>query len=375
MFHGVTEAPQTGGQPMIYIGMDVHHKSTTFCIQDQKGKELLLESCPTNFDGLRESLGTWFAEYPGAVVGMESCSKAFLVSGIVADLGGAPRVFPADEVAKKTRSKKKKTDKRDAQDLCTNMRTGALVREVCLPPMPMRRLRSVLKGRQLQVKIQVQARNAAKAVLREYGLAMATGSLDTDSAWRKRLAQPMSRVAQQLLQTFFSTFQLAQIQINDLTKLALKLGEQNPSFDVVQTIPGVGPITRLALAAHLFDIQRFGSGKKVTAYVGLCPSSYDSGDRERRGRITREGPGLLRALLVECAQQASRRKNPLNPFYRRFVVKHGYKKAMVAIAAKLCRLVYGLVKRGESFSAEALGVKWDNEKGCYGLDSKRQKAA
>jgi transposase len=374
MFHGVTEALQTGGQPMIYIGMDVHHKSTTFCIQDQKGEELLLESCPTTFDGFRESLGALFAEYPGAPVGMESCSKAFLVSGIVADLGAEARVFPADEVAKKTRSKKKKTDKRDAQDLCTNMRTGALLREVCLPPMPMRRLRSVLRGRQLQVNIQTQARNAAKAILREYGLGQATGSLDSEPAWRKRLAQPMSKVVRQMMQTLFCTFQLAQEQINELTKLAVELGKENPSFDVVQTIPGVGPITRLALAAHLFDIQRFGSGKKVTAYVGLCPSSYDSGDRERRGRITREGPALLRASLVECAQQASRRKNPLNPFYRRFIVKHGHKKAMVAIAAKLCRLVYGL-KRGESFSPEALGVKWDNKKGCYALDSKKQKAA
>ncbi len=94
----------------------------------------------------------------------------------------------------------------------------------------------------------------------------------------------------------------------------------------------------------------------MTAYVGLCPSSYDSGDRERKGRITREGPGLLRALLVECAQHARKRKNPLNPYYRRWVEKHGANKAKVAVAAKLCRIVHALLKRSEGFSPEALGV-------------------
>ena len=178
-----------------------------------------------------------------------------------------------------------------------------------------------------------------------------------------------------MLQAHFFSFQLARQQSDELTEMAFELGKTNRSFEVAQSIPGVGDVTRLALAAHLFDIGRFSNGKQVTAYVGLCPSSYDSGDRERKGRITREGPSLLRALLVESAQQASKPKNPLNPFYRRYVVKHGNKKAKVAIAAKLCRIIYGLVKRGEKFSVESLGVRWDKDRKCYVTDSKIKRAA
>jgi len=290
-------------------------------------------------------------------------------------LGAEPQVYPADEVAKKTRSRKKKTDARDAQDLCTNMRTGALLREVRLPPEAMRKLRSLLKTRQLQVKIQTQAVNAAKALLREYGLDGATGSMTTPAAWQKRLGQSMPALVKDLFTTLYSTFTLAHEQVKELVKQAAQLGDCNPTFDVAQSIPGVGPITRLALAAYLFDIDRFKNGKKVTAYAGLCPSSYDSGDRERRGRITREGPKILRSLLVECAQQANRRKNPLNPYYRRYVVKHGVKKANVAIAAKLCRMVHSLVKRGEYFSTAALGVKFDESKQLYVFDEKARRAA
>lgn len=360
---------------MIYVGMDVHHKSTTICIQDEKGEQLLLDSCSTTFNGFQRKLGDWFSKHPGTPVAMESCSKAFLVSGIVASLGGRPRIFPADEVAKKTRSRKKKTDGRDAQDLCTNLRTGALVREVHLPPASMRKLRSALRTRQLQVKIQVQASNAAKALLREYGLEGATGDLLTEKAWEKRLSQPMPDFVHTLLQAHFFTFQLARQQAEELAEVSHKLGEENPSFVVAQSIPGVGPLTRLALAAHLFDITRFKNGRQVMSYAGLCPSSYDSGDRERKGRITREGPALLRMLLVEAAQHARRRKNPLNAFYRRYVVKHGHKRALVAIAAKLCRIVYGLVKRDETFSAAALGVGWDEQRGCYVIDPQKEKAA
>jgi transposase len=239
----------------------------------------------------------------------------------------------------------------------------------------MRKLRSVLRTRQLQVKIQVQATNAAKALLREYGLEGAIGNLLTEKAWQKRLSQPMPDFVRPLLQAHFFTFQLARQQAEQLTEVAQELGTENTSFDVAQSIPGVGPLTRLALAAHLFDITRFKNGKQVTSYIGLCPSSYDSGDRERKGRITREGPALLRMLLVESAQHARRRKNPLNAFYRRYVVKHGHKKAVVTMAAKLCRIVHGLVKRGEAFSVEALGVRWDEQRMCFAIDSNTEKAA
>ena len=360
---------------MVYIGLDVHQKSTTFCIQDDNGKQVQLGSCTTDFKGLSNALGSIFNKYPGASVGMEACSKAYVTSGIITELGGTAHVFPADEVAKKTRSSKKKTDTRDAQDLCTNLRTGALLREVVMPPDGMRKLRSVLRARQMQVKIMTQAGNAAKALLREYGLDKATGSLKTETAWKQRLKQNIPSDIRPLIEAHFSTFLLASEQEKTLTRQAEKLGRENRAFDIVQSIPGVGPITRLALCAHLFDISRFKNGKQVTAYVGLCPSSYDSGDRERKGRITREGPGLLRALLVECAQHASRRSSPLNPFYRRLIVKHGHKKALVAIAAKLCRMVYGLVKRGEYFSSESLGVRYDETRQGYVIDRGERGAA
>src|SRR5262249_13387265 len=72
-------------------------------------------------------------------------------------------------------------------------------------------------------------------------------------------------------------------------------------FAILTRTPGVGPRTAEAVAASLHEPARFTSGKQVSAYVGLVPRQSPSGETDRRGRITRPGPGLLGQLLVECA--------------------------------------------------------------------------
>ncbi len=337
----------------IYIGLDVHHKSTTYCIQDETGREQSLGSCPTDQAGLAKVLGPCLSEHPGALVAMESCGKAYVVSGIVARLGGKPFVVAADEAASKTRSRKKKNDTRDARDLCTNLRTGALQREVILPPPEMRHLRSLLRGRQLLVKQQVQIRNAAKALLREYGLAHAQGMLVSAQDWRRRFDQEMPEVVREILKEYREIALDLGERIEERTRAIEERLSAAPAFAVVRTIPGIGLLNQAALAAYLFDIERFAGPKRVSAYVGLCPSSYDSGETRRGGRITREGPKILRSLLVEAAQHTARPYHPLHRHYLKHLHRHGYKKTIVAMANKLCRIVYALVKNQEPFDPTA----------------------
>jgi len=70
---------------------------------------------------------------------------------------------------------------------------------------------------------------------------------------------------------------------------------------LLETVPGVGTRTADIIAVHLADASRFRTAEEVGAYAGLVPRQYQSGGTDRRGRITRRGPTLLRAALVECA--------------------------------------------------------------------------
>jgi transposase len=336
--------------------MDVHHRSTTFCIQDGSGKQLLLARCPTTFEGFRERLGPWLREHPQSPVALESGGKAYLVCGIVEALGGVPRVFAADEVRAKARSQKKKSDERDAQDLAQNLRTGALTRQVKMPPKAMRELRIVLKARQLYIKQRTQAILAAKALLREYGVGDPEKNLHCAKAWEEVLAQRLPPLVHELLEEHYRAFMSADGAVKRLTEKALWLGEQAPAFAVAESVPGIGPIVRLALAAHLFDVARFPSGKHAASYAGVVPSMYDTGDTKRHGRITREGPKHLRTLLVEAAQHARLPTSPLYPFYAPLAARRGHKKAVVALANKLCRIIFAMVREQKGFDLERLGV-------------------
>jgi transposase len=102
------------------------------------------------------------------------------------------------------------------------------------------------------------------------------------------------------------------------------------------TAPGVGPRTAEAIVAYLHEPGRFDSGKQVSAYVGLVPRQYQSGELDRRGRITRRGPALLRKLLVECAWVMLRYNSWARGVYLRLSRGKARKKqAIVALARKL----------------------------------------
>jgi len=106
---------------------------------------------------------------------------------------------------------------------------------------------------------------------------------------------------------------------------------------LLQTIPGVGPRTAETVVAYLGDAGRFTKGKQVSAYGGLVPRQYQSGETDRRGRITRRGPALLRKLLVECAWVMLRYNGWARAVYLRLTQggKARKKQAIVALARKL----------------------------------------
>ena len=101
------------------------------------------------------------------------------------------------------------------------------------------------------------------------------------------------------------------------------------------THPGVGPVTALATDVFLGDPSRFADGKALASYVGMIPSEYSSGGRQRLGGLSKQGNPLLRFLWCEAALHAVRRDPVLTRFYRRKVIQKGVGKARVAAARKL----------------------------------------
>ena len=120
-------------------------------------------------------------------------------------------------------------------------------------------------------------------------------------------------------------------------------------------IPGVGRITAEALVAAIDDPHRFKNARQLSAYLGLVPKQYQSGETDRNGRISKRGPRMLRSLLLECAWCSTR----YNLWARRtFDRIHGgsqtrRKKAGIALARKIAVIAWAMM-RDES--------EWDSTK-------------
>ncbi len=107
--------------------------------------------------------------------------------------------------------------------------------------------------------------------------------------------------------------------------------------------------TSLLITSELGEIDRFSSAKKVISYAGLDPSIRQSGDKEVRGGISKEGSAPLRWALVQCANVAVRFDEYLGEFYNRLKQRKNHNIAIVATAQKLLVAMFHMLSREEVY--------------------------
>lgn len=112
--------------------------------------------------------------------------------------------------------------------------------------------------------------------------------------------------------------------------------QEVPGIRLLLSLTGVGLVAAAAIWARIGDPVRFRTGKAVARYAGLDPSVHQSGEQDRRGRISKNGDALLRRILVQAAYQVARHDiGALGDFFRRKQKQIGTKRAIVALARKL----------------------------------------
>ena len=341
-----------------YVGLDAHSKSCVYVIQDENGTRVGEGKVATTLDGL-QSISTRYKLPTGTRVALESGTMAFFVARHLTQLGLDPMVVNAHEVRSKALRPNQKSDRRDALELCEGLRRGIYRSIVHVPSESIERLRETLGRRRHFVRIKTMQANAVKRLLRTAGLQTLGRSLTTDRGWEKLLRAVSSDPS---LHGFCSShralWQCAQAQVGALEE---SLREQAPPFqpelDRLRTVPGVGPIVALTVVAVFSDVRRFPTAKHAASYAGLVASTFDSGERIQHGHITRRGSGELRSMLCEAAHHARRPSHPLQPYFASLCVRRGYKMAIVAVAHRLCRILYAMLRHKRNFDVIMLAVE------------------
>ena len=146
-----------------------------------------------------------------------------------------------------------------------------------------------------------------------------------------------------ILKEFLALLKDVKKRISNLDTSIEKLAKENPRVEILKSIPGFGTTTAFVLAAEVGNPERFPSGKKMAAYLGLVPSLYQSGNTKRLGSITKLGSPYARWVLVQAAHRLVRADVNTKLFYQTLSVRRGKKKAIVAVARKLAELSWRLL--------------------------------
>jgi transposase len=128
----------------------------------------------------------------------------------------------------------------------------------------------------------------------------------------------------------------------------------------LSTAPGVGPLTALSFVATLDEVERFDNAHQVESYLGLVPREWSAGEQQR-GKITKQGSGRLRALLVGAAWRIVRGKGSaggkLRCWAARIATRRGKRVAVVALARRLAWILYALWRDGSVYDEARVGQR------------------
>ena len=133
-------------------------------------------------------------------------------------------------------------------------------------------------------------------------------------------------------------------------------------MDLLLTIPGIDTLAAAKLLVEIGDdMNAFGSAARLAKWAGICPGNHESAGQRKRVK-TPKGNRYLRALLCEIAWAASRTTSQFKSRYQALVIRRGTKRAIVAIAHKVLKIVYVLLARGvpyrdDTVDYQALAVK------------------
>jgi transposase len=290
---------------------------------------------------------------PAAVV-IEACSLAGWVHDLCGELGIPCKVANTGAEAWKYKHVKRKTDRDDALRLAQLYALGQLP-EVVVPVKPVREWRALIAHRQALVSQRVAAQNRIRAVLVGQGLPAPRGA----KAWTAiglagiaRLARPLAdcgpdELWRGMLELALTSYRQAEALVATAEAKLDELGKADRRVRLLETVPGLGPRTAEAVVAHLDDPRRFRSGKQVAAYGGLVPRQFQSGEDDRRGRITKRGPAVLRKLLVQCAWAMLRYNAWARAVFERLSRgKARRKQAVVALARKVLVRCWAMLRDG-----------------------------
>lgn len=333
----------------LFVGMDLHKNTSTFCVKDYEGNIIRREKTLTDKNQIRDfmlSLGQ------SASIVLEPVSQWYTYADMLEELGNDVHLAHPMKV-KAIASARIKTDKIDAGVLADLLRAN-LLPEAYFAKKEVRNWKELVRFRASLLNIRTQVKNKVNAILHKHALRHNFSNLFGKGGriWLSNLT--LGEPFKTNLSQYLSLVDFLTKQIDEAESLVEKQVSDHPQAKLLISIPGISYVSALTIIAEIGDINRFPSAKQLMGYAGLVPSTYSSGDVTRHGRITKTGSKWLRYIMTETAhhQVLCKRKPGFGSYYTAIKQRKGSGTAAVATARKLLAVVWRLLKDNREFTQE-----------------------
>lgn len=326
-----------------YVGLDVSMKKTYVWVLNACGDTVRHGEVATD----PVALSSYLADIrDSSRLCIETGSLSHWLCSVLAGNGFSVVCADARHMACALSARVNKNDRNDAQGIARMLRVG-LVRPVAVKSEAGREVQMLMSARRQLVESGRALANSARGLLKNFGIRLPT----TLSHARlieavKEHFQAMSATAVLALQGLLDSLQTISEQLVAMNRQVKKLAGDDGDCALLMSAPGVGPITALTFKTALDTPERFKDSRNVGAYMGLTPKQYASGEVNRQGAISRQGPKECRHLLYEASHvllTRSRLQSKLKSWGLKLAKKKGMRKATVAVARKLSVILHQML--------------------------------
>ena len=286
------------------------------------------------------------------VFAYEASGLGYGLSDQLNDQGIECHVLSPSHLPTTAKNAKFKTDARDAQLILEHVRAhvmaGNKLAAVWTPPQRLRDDRELVRARVDVADEVTRVKLKIGSMLKRYEIRTAC---PTKTRWTLAFVRWIREdvvpgldlavgVKLRLLLDRFEMYRREQAELDKAIKVLSQTDRYKSSCRELRKIPGVGLLVAMTFLTEMGDLTRFHNRREVGAYLGLCPSSHESGEKNnRKGRITRQGPARLRKMLCQAAWVSigkGKCEQAIATYHRiRQNQKHRTKKALVALMRKL----------------------------------------
>lgn len=333
---------------MRILALDIGKFNTMCCTYDSKSRKHEFVNASTD----RAYLETIFKKCKVDLVVMEACGPSGWINDLAVACGHKTLVCSTNEEAWKWINVKRKTDRDDALKIARMAAMGEL-KSVFMPSETHREFRSLVKYRKTLDRRITKIKCTIRALFVNHGISIDTG----ERAWgtgRERIDSfriPFEQCLPDELWKAELDLELKQLDalsahMEVVIKKLDSICVNDPRVRRIETIPGVGHRTAEIVVACIDDPHRFKNGRQVSAYFGLVPRKFQSGEMDRNGRITKRGNPLARAILTECAWASLRYNTWAKSIFERIsgTQRARKKKAAIALARKITVIAWAMLR-------------------------------